>query len=294
MKKYVFVILHYYTIEDTKKCIESIKEKSNNKNIEIVVVDNASPNNTGKELYNLYRQNDKIHVIINKENLGFARGNNVGFKYAKENLNADFIIMCNNDTYLLKDDFFTLIQEEYERSNFAVLGPKILLPNNKVNPIIQKLPDMKQLNKQLFMTRLEYITNLLYLNKLYKWLKKILKNILIALKLKSKSKVKDNENIRYENIVLHGSFYIFSKKYIEKFEGLDDRTFLYREEELLALRLKNNNLKSVYNPEIEIFHNEDGATNAITKSDRKKKIFICKNQIKSTKILIEEMKKIEE
>lgn len=289
--KFVFVILHYHTIDDTKKSIESIIEKCENKNVEVVIVDNASKNNTGKELEELYKDNNNIHIIINKENLGFARGNNVGFKYAKEKLNADFIIMCNNDTYLLQDNFLDLIIEEYKNSDFAVLGPKVILPNNKVNPIIKKLPTVKQLKKQLLKIKIDYITSLLYINKLYILSKDLLKSILIKLKLKKQVKLEQDTNKRYENIVLHGCFFIFSKNYIEKFNGLDDRTFLYGEEELLTLRLKNNNLKNVYNPEIEIFHNEDSATNSITKNNRKKKIFVCKNQIKSMKLLIQEMEK---
>lgn len=289
MKKFAFVILHYYTIEDTKKCVMSILEKCNNVNI--VIVDNASPNGTGKELENLYKDNGNIKVIINEENLGFAKGNNIGFKYAKEKLNADFIIMCNNDTYLLQDNFLDLIENEYENSEFAVLGPQILLPNNEINPVVKQLPSLNQLKKQLRGIILEYITNILYINRIYKLIKVTSKNILLKLKLKESIENKDNVKLRYENIVLHGSFLIFSKKYIEKFDGLDDRTFLYREEELLALRLKKNNLKSVYNPKIKIFHNEDSATNAITRSNRKKEIFVCKNQIKSMKVVLSELKK---
>ncbi len=287
--KYTFVILHYYTIEDTNKCVKSIFEKCKNKNVDVVIVDNASPNGTGIELEKTYKSNDSVHILLNEKNLGFAKGNNVGFKYAKEKLNSDFIIMCNNDTYLIQDNFIELIEEEYSNSKFAVLGPKILLPNNKINPIIEKVPDIKNVKKQFIDIKLNLITNYIYINKLYKYIKKILKEILISLKLKKKIKVYSDVNLRKKDIVLHGSFLIFSKIYIENFDGLDDRTFLYREEEILAIRLKNNNLSSIYNPKIEIFHNEDSATNAVTKNNRKKEIFVWKNQMESTKILLEEM-----
>lgn len=292
-EKFTFVILHYYTIEDTKKCVESIFNYGGNKKIDVVIVDNASLNNSGVELQKMYKSRKNIHVILNKENLGFAKGNNVGFKYAKDNLNPDFIVVCNNDTYLLNEDFFKLISDEYYESNFAVLGPKILLPNHKINAVTINLPDYNTLMKELSYVKKEYYTNLFYINGLYKKIKKVIKNIFIKLKLKKISTAKSSPLKRYEDIVLHGCFLIFSRKYIDKFDGLDDRTFLYREEELLALRLKNNNLKSVYNPKIEIFHNEDGATNAITKSNRKKQLFVNKNLIISTKILLEEMKRSE-
>ena len=288
---YTFLILHYYTIDDTIKCVNSILEKCNRYNYNIVIVDNGSKNNSGKELKKMYVDNKKIHVIINEKNLGFANGNNVGFKYIRDNLKTDFIIMCNNDTLLLQDNFLSLIEKEYKFSNFSVLGPKILLPNNKTNKVKLSIPNTKVLKKELFDYRLEYITSCICMHTIYKKIRLLLKKALTVLRIKKevKNQIQD-PNIRYKNIVLHGSFLIFSKVYIDMFEGIDDRTFLYKEEELLAIRLKKNNLINIYNPDIVIFHNEDSSTNAITKSNRKKIIFVSKNMIKSIKILLNEIK----
>lgn len=52
--------------------------------VSIVIVDNASANGTGRELQQLYQGAENIYVILNPENLGFARGNNVGFEFAKK------------------------------------------------------------------------------------------------------------------------------------------------------------------------------------------------------------------
>lgn len=291
VSKIVFLILHYYTINDTIDCINSIKQIKDVPNYEIVVVDNASPNKTGQELKDKYINDEHVHILINTENLGFAKGNNVGFKYAKNQLKADFIVMMNNDTKLIQNNSCNIIVEEFENSKFAVLGPKIILPNNKINPIITELPTIQSLQKQLVDIKLSLVTSYLFMNKLYKFTKNLLKKILVKLRIKKKIAMEVDVNRRHENIVLHGCFLVFSKKYIEKFDGLDDRTFLYREEELLTLRLIQNDLKIIYNPTLQIIHNEDGSTNAINKSNRKKEIFICKNQIKSTKILLEEMEK---
>lgn len=287
--KFVFVILHYYTIQDTKKCIESIIK--NCKDAEIVIVDNASPNGTGIELKKFYKNYLNIHVILNKTNLGFAKGNNVGFEYAKEKLNADFIIMCNNDTYLIQSDFKGKIIEEFEKSKFDVLGPKIILPNEKINLVNLEKPDLKKLKKQLLILEVKYIFIIIGIQKIISFFKRIF--VKESRKSKEMENITESYNKRHENIILHGCFLIFSKKYIDKFNGIDDRTFLYREEELLYIRLKNNNMISVYNPDIQIFHNEDAATNAITKSKRKKQLFIFRNLIKSTKILMKELEKYE-
>ena len=286
--KFVFVILHYITIEDTKKCVESIYIRF--KNVNIVIVDNASPNNSGKKLLEMYKNIENIDIIINDKNLGFANGNNIGVKYAKYKLNADFIILCNNDTYILQDEFLDIVLEEYANSKFAVLGPKILLPNNKVNPVNAKKLDIKMIKRDLLRIQMDYITSILYINGIYRFIRKMLKKFLIKIKIKKNTLNVLNVNERYENIILHGCFMIFSKQYLNKFDGIDDRTFLYREEELLTLRLRKNKLKNVYNPQLKIFHKEYGATAEVTNGDRRKKIFRDKHLINSTKILISDLK----
>ena len=110
MSRFAFVILHYIAIEDTKRCVYSILENCKENDVNIVIVDNASPDNSGKELEKIFKENENIKIIINKENLGFSAGNNVGFKYVKKYIKSDFIILCNNDTYLLDDKFYEEIE----------------------------------------------------------------------------------------------------------------------------------------------------------------------------------------
>lgn len=78
MSKFSFVILHYNTIEDTRACVSSIENKCKNSEYHIYVVDNTSPNKSGGELAKTFSQKDKITVILSEENLGFAKGNNLG------------------------------------------------------------------------------------------------------------------------------------------------------------------------------------------------------------------------
>lgn len=286
MKKIVYVILHYITIDDTKKCVQSIIDKCN-ENFEIVIVDNNSPNNTGDVLKEEYRENEKVHVILSDKNLGFANGNNLGFKYAKENLNPEFIVMCNNDVYMIQNDFCEKIIEEYNRSKFAILGPKILLNNNKICDYEDKMLSLKQLKRKMISTKIYYYLNKLHLRYVYAIFSKIFK-------LFNRRKKIVDTSIRKEDVVIHGCCIIFSQEYIEKFDGIDNRTFLYYEEPLLYLRVKRNGMKSVYNPDIKIFHNEGIATTKTQKNKRKKFDFVLKNELESINILISEYEDITE
>jgi GT2 family glycosyltransferase len=122
----------------------------------------------------------------------------------------------------------------------------------------------------------------------------VLKIIYGKIKKTSKDKVAEGipELLYHENVMIHGCCVVFSPLYVARFDGLDDRTFLYREEQLLYIRLLKNNLLSIYDPEIFIIHLEDAATNEITKSKKEKRIFTLQNEVKSMKILIQELKEI--
>ena len=123
--KFTFVILHYLTTEDTVECIDSIIKNIKYDNYNIIVVDNGSYNNSGEKLKRIYESNKSIKIILNKNNLGFAKGNNLGFNYAKYELNSDFVALINNDTIINQYDFITNIIKSYNKYNFDILGPDI-------------------------------------------------------------------------------------------------------------------------------------------------------------------------
>lgn len=285
MSKFGFLILHYQTIDDTIKCVKSIQKyiKSDDYDYEIVIVDNGSTNGTGEELYKKYQGNEKINVIIQEENLGFAKGNNIGFKLCKTKLNCNFIIMLNNDTEIIQNDFIEIIEKEYKKSFFAVLGPQIILTDQTINPVVKNLRTKKQIRNEIIKTYIKLFLNYLCFENVINIIKKI--------RSKQTNKILcDQTNERLENIVLHGCCLIFSEQYINKFDGIDDRTFLYHEEELLCIRLNKNNLKNVYNPELKIYHKEFSSTKYIGKTKIKTNRFRYKNMILSGKILLEELK----
>ena len=117
-KNITFLILHYCSINDTIECIKSIQNLKTKHNIELVVVDNGSYNNTGQQLEKMFSDNKNIHIILSEKNLGFARGNNLGFVYAKNNMKSDFIVMINNDVIIDDENFCEKIVDLYNKENF--------------------------------------------------------------------------------------------------------------------------------------------------------------------------------
>ena len=291
-----FVILHYNTMRETADCAESIKKKIDTPNYHIVIVDNASPNGTGRELQDKYESDDRVTVLLTEENLGFAKGNNIGYRYAAEELKSDFICVLNNDTLLVQDNFFEVIKEEYHRSHYGMMGPKILLNGGKVNPVYYHFPGLHFFEEELLIHKKEYWLMKWRLNYIVVPCKLLKNQIYKLLGKKKKSRVEGIQSLSYvdqrkEDVVLHGCCVVFSPSYMEQYEeAFDPRTFLYKEEELVYLRCRKNGLKTVYNPELQIRHLEDVSTNSVSSSRRKKIMFWLKNQIDSLNILIAELK----
>src|SRR3989338_2686668 len=120
---FVFIIiLQYNNSQDTLKCLESLKELDY-PNYQVVVVDNASQeaevNNVKKFIESqppkpnllIYQNINRFDVVLleNKENLGYAGGNNVGIEYALEN-GADYVFILNNYTTVGPDTLKKLVE----------------------------------------------------------------------------------------------------------------------------------------------------------------------------------------
>ncbi|BDZ79037.1 glycosyltransferase [Claveliimonas bilis] len=291
-----FVILHYNVISETMACVNSIIQNIDTDDYYIIIVDNKSPNHTGRKLLERYHEQERIKVILNSENLGFARGNNVGYRYAVEKLQCSFICILNNDTLLIQDDFFAVIKQEYEESAFGILGPKILLKDGQVNFLYYRFPDLQHFENELKCHKRDYWQMKWHLNYPIVACKLIKNRINKLLGRKKESEYRKYQlftqlDIRREDVILHGCCIVFSPKYIEAYkEAFNPKTFLYKEEELLYLRCKKAELRIVYNPMLKIKHLEDMATNSQNRKRRDKIMVWLENQIRSLEVLIEELK----
>ena len=125
-----FVVLHYKNMRDTLECIDSIRKLNFSDSYHIVVVDNDSC--TLEEAKVLQEKADDF--VQAQENLGFAKGNNLGIEKAKE-YSPSFIAVINNDTVIEQDDFVNRIKKDYQKYRFDALGPKIITNGGEsVNP----------------------------------------------------------------------------------------------------------------------------------------------------------------
>lgn len=118
--KVSIIILNWNGLKDTIECLESV-QKIDYPNFDIIVVDNGSTDGSVAAIKESFSD---ITLIQNKENLGYAEGNNVGIRYALNN-NSDFIFILNNDTVVDTNILNAFIDAANVYSDAGIFGAKV-------------------------------------------------------------------------------------------------------------------------------------------------------------------------
>ncbi|WP_434351305.1 glycosyltransferase family 2 protein [Trichococcus flocculiformis] len=274
MKIIAYVILHYIDIETTINCVESLLSQQH-PNQYIIVVDNGSPNESGKELADRYNGYKGVSVLDTGKNLGFARGNNIGYQYAREKLKAEIIIVANNDVTFCNNIYDELI-------SINKLGFEIILPDiiNKVGNHQNPFREKPLSNKMVYFGFLKkgclaIVYSIPGINKLMLQRFKNKNN-------STKSQDKKASTDRQKMLVPHGACVIFGSNWTEK-ESLSFRncTFMYGEEEILFEYALIQGYKTIYDEKIKVFHMEDQATKRSISSEVKRAGFLHRNSFRS-------------
>jgi len=111
------ISINYNSLEVTCEMLDSVRENSY-KNVEIIVVDNASKKCPESFLNEHYPE---AKVIISKENLGFAGGNNLGIKESK----GEYFFFLNNDAVLTNGALEQMLELFDTNKKLGVVSPKI-------------------------------------------------------------------------------------------------------------------------------------------------------------------------
>jgi GT2 family glycosyltransferase len=72
-----------------------------------------------------FEASHRLILIKNSENVGYAEGNNIGIKYALNNLNPDYILLLNNDTVVDKHFLVEMLKVAESDDKIGITGPKI-------------------------------------------------------------------------------------------------------------------------------------------------------------------------
>lgn len=107
------LIVTYNAMPWIQKCLESCRD------LKVIVVDNNSSDGTVRFIKENF---PKVHVLPQKENLGFGQGNNMGIRYALEQ-GTDFVFLLNQDAYLQEGCIEKLVAVQQQHPGYGILSP---------------------------------------------------------------------------------------------------------------------------------------------------------------------------
>ncbi len=274
--KFSFIVLHYKALNSTIKCIDSILNlNSLNNDSSVIVVDNGSCDGTAEKLQKKYKS--QINMIKLDKGIGFSRANNLGYKYAVEKYNPDFIVMTNNDIVFNQNEFMDKIVEISKTNDFDVLGPDIINPDSSHgNPYAERPRNIDEIRDYIKKARMKKSLGIFYV--LFKDLKKC----------RSKKEIYEIKQYEQKNICLWGACLIFSKKFIKiNDKAFCPETMFYCEEDILCHRVMRDGGLILYSPDITVYHGHSDSTKAAFKGKLERYKFCFTNDIESGKVYLD-------
>ena len=217
------VIVNYQTYELTRNAIDSILEYDYPFEIEIILLDNASPDDSFEKLQDYFK--DKVKYLKSSENNGFASGNNQALKIAR----GKYQLLLNSDTIVRKNTLTAIFDYMEKHKDVGACGCRVLLENGDLDKACKRsFPNIKNSFFRLFHIPTKSTDN----------------NYNLDL---------PDDGV-YEIDCLTGAFMFMRKDTLDEVGLLDETFFMYGEDIDLCYRIKKAGWKIVYNGEIEITH----------------------------------------
>jgi len=245
------VIVNYNTKTITENCIRSIIANTKDLRYEIILVDNASIDNSVE----LFEKRKDITFIKSPTNLGFGKANNLGVSHAI----GKFVFLLNSDTVLIENsikNLFEFYKEKQEVLKIGVLGCLLIDVNGEINGYGENFPDVK--------------------SEIFQNLKRL---PLVQKLIPNRRKSDDSKKEPFFNVdYVIGADMFLEKEIFEKYGGFDPMYFMYYEESDLQLKMARNGLKNYVVTTTKIIHLED-ASNKINDYSNRKRIVMHSSRI---------------
>lgn len=222
------ILVNYNGIKYNRKCIDSILNNEYGRfEISIIVVDNASSDESMNELKKHYQNEKRVKLLYLDDNYGFSYANNRGIERAISE-GADYLLLLNNDTEIACDMIEQITKCASDNQD-SVISPKIYYASPQ-NRIWYAGGEVSR-----FIKKISYIGQ------------------------------GENDIGQYDECkktdVITGCAVLFPRSIINRIGMLDERFFLYFEDTEWSFRIEKNNLKMVYCPEAIVYHKVSGSTN---------------------------------
>lgn len=233
MKTLSVVIVNYNVKHFLEQCLISVFKASQNIDVEVFVVDNASVDGSVEMIKRKFQQ---VKLIKNKKNVGFSKANNQAIKEAQ----GKYILLLNPDTIVQEDTFTKCLEFMEKHPDAGGLGIKMIDGSGEF------LPE----SKRALPTPWVAFYKIFGLSKIFPKNKKFGKYHLTYL----------DKNQNHVVDVLSGAFMLIRKSVLDEIGLLDEDYFMYGEDVDLSYRIQKAGYKNYYFSESQIIHYKGEST----------------------------------
>jgi GT2 family glycosyltransferase len=227
------IIVSWNTKDITDKCLVSMKKAvefvKGKYDVEVIVVENDSEDGTPEMIA---KKHPWAKLIPSGSDLGYAKGNNFGFKRA--NPKNKYILLLNNDAFVQKDTLAKSMEYFEKNEECGVLGCQLRYEDGRFQPSAGHLPE--PLSSWAWMWGLDKLP--------------ILKNFAKPVHPKDRSYFKKDRKSGW----VMGAFLFMKREVFEKTKGFDENFFMYMEEVEWCRRVWQKGYEIWYTPKFWITH----------------------------------------
>lgn len=224
--KLSIIIVGWNTCEDLARCLQSIRQYPPSQTHEVIVVDNASTDDTA----DMIRKNwPHVTLLANAVNRGFAAANNQGLAKAT----GQYILLLNADTIVRAGALETMIRFMDDHGNVGICGPLLRNCDGTTQPSVRQFPDFR---------------SALYRNTIFG-------SIGLFRRRYRRYMMCDFAYDRPCDVdQVMGAALMTRRSIVEEVGPLDERFFMYFEEVDFCYRVKHAGWRVVFIPQAQITH----------------------------------------
>jgi len=246
------ILVNYNTKQLLLQCIQSVYHHTTGINYEVIIVDNASSDDSIPAVKAAF---PKVTCIENSKNVGFGVANNIGVEKAV----GKYIFFLNSDTILLNNAIkvFYDFMEDTANVNVGAVGGELLNNDGAIIHSYSNFPSLLQTLSITFRHNVYYKTGLIKLRRL------------ISKPIINYTPVKEAFKVDY----ITGADLFMRKDVFTKAGGFNPDFFMYFEESDLQKRLSNMGLSRMIIPGTKIIHLEGASSTGSARRSKKNDYF---------------------
>jgi GT2 family glycosyltransferase len=247
----LILCINYDSDEETLRLLDCLRGMQMQSSLSVIVVDNTP--RKGRESFSLPDQGSAV-VLRPPENLGYLGGARSGLSlYLREHTLPDWVIVSNVDLVIADAQFLDKLAALGSSLALGAVAPTIrsTLTGKDQNPYLRVRPSAARMHAYKWLFRSRFVLNTYEgAAAAFHWARSI-------------SRVSAHgigRSVTESIYAPHGSFLILSRNYFERGGDLEFPGFLFGEEIYIAERMRKLGLEVVYDPSLEVLHDEHKST----------------------------------